>query len=48
VAKDELKLEAARLGGNAVASVVCQEVNFDNWNSCLKSIQCIGDAGRLP
>ena len=48
VAKDEMKLEAARRGGNAVASVVCQEVNFDNWNGCLKSIQCIGDAGRLP
>jgi hypothetical protein len=47
VAKDELRLEAAKLGATVVASIVCQEGTFDTYR-CDRAIECTGDAGRLP
>jgi hypothetical protein len=49
VARERLKVEAARLGGNAVASVVCrEEATNQPADDCWRSIRCTGDALRLP
>jgi hypothetical protein len=48
MARDALKMEAARRGATAVASIICQPGNFTFSDNCWKSIRCVGDAGRLP
>ena len=47
-AREQLKLEAARLGGTAVASIGCEEKGLNFEDDCWKSISCEGDVGRLP
>ena len=47
-ARDMLKLEAARRGATAVASIICQQGDFRFSDNCWKSIRCAGDAGHLP
>lgn len=47
-AKEQLKVEAARRGGTAVASIACQEEGASLSDNCWKAIRCAGDAGRLP
>jgi len=46
-AREEMKVEAARVGGNAIASVVCQEGGVLWSSNCWKHIRCVGDAGRI-
>jgi len=47
-AREELKVGAARLGGNAVASIVCREEGTSLADNCWKAIRCVGDAVRTP
>jgi len=47
-AREQLKVEAARRGATAVASIACQEEGASLSDNCWKSIRCAGDAGRLP
>jgi hypothetical protein len=46
-AREQLKIEAAMRGANAVASIVCQEEGVSFGDNCWKSVRCMGDAIRL-
>ena len=48
VAREKLKFEAASLKATAVANIACQEEGPSYADGCLKSIRCVGDAGRVP
>jgi len=48
IARDSLKLEAARRGATVVVSIICQPGDLPFSDNCWKSIRCVGDAGRLP
>ena len=48
LAREQLKVEAAKRGGTAVASIACEEQGVSLSDNCWKSIRCAGDAGRLP
>jgi hypothetical protein len=47
-AKEQLKVEAAKVQANAVASIVCAEEGASFSDNCWKAIRCKGDAGHLP
>jgi hypothetical protein len=47
-AREELKVEAAKRGATAVASILCREEGVSFGDNCWKSIRCVGDAGKLP
>src|SRR4051794_21577606 len=47
-AKEQLKIEAARVNANAVTSILCAEEGASFSDNCWKAIRCKGDAGRLP
>jgi hypothetical protein len=48
MAKEQLKLEAAKLKANAVTAILCQEERWPYHEGCYCVIRCMGDAGRLP
>jgi hypothetical protein len=43
-AREELKIKAAALNADAVASALCKEGGIDMAHNCWKSIECRGDA----
>lgn len=46
IAREELKIDAAALGADAVTSTVCRARGLDVVHSCRNSIVCRGDAIR--
>jgi hypothetical protein len=44
---EQLKIEAARLGANALAGVICRQEGTNLSGNCWRAIRCVGDAGRL-
>jgi hypothetical protein len=45
-ARGQLKIEAARLGGNGVANVMCEEERAGPGIRCWKVVRCVGDVVR--
>jgi hypothetical protein len=43
-AREKLKLEAAKLGAEAVVDILCEETGVDWAHNCWKAIHCSGDA----
>ncbi len=48
LAREQLKVEAARLKATAVAAILCQEERWPYHEGCYRVIRCMGDAGHLP
>jgi hypothetical protein len=46
-ARENLKVNAAKMGGNAVINVACQEGGVSSSHNCWRTITCRGDAVRL-
>jgi hypothetical protein len=46
-AREQLRLEAARRGATAVASILCQKEAVSWGDNCWKSVRCLGDAGTV-
>lgn len=44
IAREELKIKAAALDADAVASTLCRAGGLDVLHNCTKSIECRGDA----
>ena len=45
-AREDLKIKAAQMGADAVASVLCKEGQISWTRNCWKTIECRGDAIR--
>lgn len=43
-AREKLRIEAAKLGADAVLNVICEETGVNWAHNCWKTIQCRGDA----
>ena len=46
IAREELKIGAARLGADAVTSALCRARGIDVMHNCVKTIECRADAIR--
>jgi len=46
-ARGQLKIEAARQGGNGVANVMCEEERAGKGIHCWKVVRCAGDVVRV-
>jgi hypothetical protein len=46
-AREQLRSEAARLGGDAVGNVMCHEEDARRHHGCWKVARCTGDAFRV-
>jgi hypothetical protein len=44
VARDMLRIEAAKVGADALVAVICEETGTDWGNNCWRTIRCTGDA----
>lgn len=45
-AREDLRVEAAKAGADALSAVICREGDVDLGSNCWKTIRCTGDAIR--